>query len=280
MHVDHIGVATDDADGLATLYGTLFDAPTVHEEAFDGLRFVFLELGADSYFELLEPIEADTKIGRYVEREGPGIHHVALATEDIDAALERAREYDVRLIDEEPRQGAWGHDVAFLHPKSTGGVLVEFVQREVPVADPFGERFRVRVVGGVGHTRSFCGASLTRSGSARRPRRSTDRTGCALGDRKPASAPHIYDGSEVGRMVSILGFVVQLVTSVVDLVRIFLFEVFLGVDPLSAISFLVGAGLTTATVAYFAYLVVGAIVNQFTGLGSSARESEPKHPTK
>jgi hypothetical protein len=81
-------------------------------------------------------------------------------------------------------------------------------------------------------------------------------------------------------MVSILGFVVQLVTSVVDLVRIFLFEVFLGVDPLSAISFLVGAGLTTATVAYFTYLVVGAVVNQFTGLGSSARESEPKHPTK
>jgi len=127
MHVDHVGVVTDDADDLAELYGTLFDAPAVHEEAFDGLRFVFLELDDGSYFELVEPIEDDTDIGAYLDREGPGIHHVALGTEDIEAALDTAREAGVGLIDEQPREGAWGHEIAFLHPRDTGGVLVEFV---------------------------------------------------------------------------------------------------------------------------------------------------------
>jgi methylmalonyl-CoA/ethylmalonyl-CoA epimerase len=128
VHFDHAGVATDDATGLAALYETLFDAPVVHEETFDGLRVVFLDLGGDGYFELLEPLDDDTTIASYLARNGPGIHHVALATDDIEAALETAREAGVDCIDEEPRPGAWGHDVAFLHPKSTGGALVEFVQ--------------------------------------------------------------------------------------------------------------------------------------------------------
>ncbi|MCG1002300.1 MULTISPECIES: methylmalonyl-CoA epimerase [Halobacterium] len=128
MHVDHIGVVTDDADRLTGLYGTLFDAPAVHEETFDGLRVVFLDLDGDGYFELLEPVAADTDISAYLDREGPGIHHVALATDDIEAALATAREAGVELIDEQPREGAWGHDVAFLHPRDTGGALVEFVQ--------------------------------------------------------------------------------------------------------------------------------------------------------
>ena len=76
-------------------------------------------------------------------------------------------------------------------------------------------------------------------------------------------------------MVTILDFVVQLVVSVVDLVRIFLLEVLLGVDPLTAISFLVGAGLTTGAVAVFGYLAVGAALNQLTGSGSSAPDAEP-----
>jgi methylmalonyl-CoA/ethylmalonyl-CoA epimerase len=128
MYVDHIGIATDDADQLVDLYGTLFDAPVAHEEVFDGLRVVFLDLDGDGYFELLEPVDEDTTIGGYLEREGSGIHHVALATADIEGALATAREAGVELIDEEPRPGAWGHDVAFLHPKSTGGALVEFVE--------------------------------------------------------------------------------------------------------------------------------------------------------
>jgi methylmalonyl-CoA/ethylmalonyl-CoA epimerase len=126
MYIDHVGIATDAAESLADLYADLFDAPVVHEAEFDGLQVVFLEFG-DSYFELLEPLEEGT-ISRYLDRNGPGIHHVALETDDVEAALDTARDHGVELIDEEPRAGAWGHDVAFLHPRSTGGVLIEFVE--------------------------------------------------------------------------------------------------------------------------------------------------------
>jgi len=128
MHFDHAGVATDDADGLATLYETAFGAPIAHEETFDGLRVVFLDLG-NGYFELLEPLpDAEGAIPSYLDRHGPGLHHVALATDDIEGALADARAAGVDLIDESPRAGAWGHEVAFCHPKSTGGVLVEFIE--------------------------------------------------------------------------------------------------------------------------------------------------------
>jgi methylmalonyl-CoA/ethylmalonyl-CoA epimerase len=126
MHIDHVGIATEDAAELADLYADLFDAPVVHEEEFDGLNVVFLEFG-DSYFELLEPIEEGT-ISQFLDRNGPGIHHVALETDDVAGALDTARGHGVELIDDEPRPGAWGHDVAFLHPESTGGVLIEFVE--------------------------------------------------------------------------------------------------------------------------------------------------------
>ncbi len=127
MNFDHAGIATDDADALADRYTTLFDAPVAHEEEFDGMAVVFLDCG-DGYFELLEPLEDDGAIARYLERTGAGIHHLALETDDIAAALDRMNEHDIELIDEEPRPGAWNHDVAFLHPKSTGGVLIEFVE--------------------------------------------------------------------------------------------------------------------------------------------------------
>lgn len=127
MQFDHAGIATDDAAELASLYDALFGIPVVHEEEFDGMNVVFLDLGDDGYFELLQPLEEGT-IARYLDENGPGIHHLALATDDIEGALARCREQGVDLVDEEPRPGAWGHDVAFLHPRSTGGVLVEFVQ--------------------------------------------------------------------------------------------------------------------------------------------------------
>ena len=126
MDLDHIGIATDDAAHLAELYADLLGTAVVREELFDGMRVVFLEL-EHGYFELLEP-EEDGTISRYLDRNGPGIHHVAFETPDIEAALDDARALGVDLVDEEPRPGAWGHTVAFLHPKSTGGVLVEFVQ--------------------------------------------------------------------------------------------------------------------------------------------------------
>ena len=127
MRFDHVGVATRDATDLADLFGGLLDAPVAHEETFDGMRIVFLELDGGGYFELLEP-DAGGTIADYLDREGPGVHHVALAVDDLPAALDDARDLGIDLVDEEPRAGAWGHEVAFLHPGSTGGVLVEFVE--------------------------------------------------------------------------------------------------------------------------------------------------------
>ena len=128
MRFDHIGVATRDAAALADLFGALLDVPVAHRETVDGLDVTVLDLG-NGYVELLEPLDDEGPIPRYLDREGPGIHHVALATPDVAAALETARNHGVELVDESPRPGAWGHDVAFLHPGSTGGVLVEFVER-------------------------------------------------------------------------------------------------------------------------------------------------------
>jgi methylmalonyl-CoA/ethylmalonyl-CoA epimerase len=125
-HFDHAGIATDDADALAALYADLLGCERAHEETFDGMAVIFLDVG-NGYFELLEPHKGGT-IARYLDEHGPGIHHLAVATEDIEAALDRARACGVDLVDEEPRPGAWGHEVAFLHPGSTGGILLEFVQ--------------------------------------------------------------------------------------------------------------------------------------------------------
>jgi len=125
MEFHHAGIATDDAAEMAELYADLFEVPIAHREQFDGMTVVFLRLDG-GFFELLEPHEGGP-IERYLDRHGPGIHHLAVETDDIEAALSRARACGVELIDDEPRPGAWGHEVAFLHPKSTGGVLVEFV---------------------------------------------------------------------------------------------------------------------------------------------------------
>lgn len=127
MTLHHVGVATDDAAALTASYRTLFECGVAHEEEFRGMRVVFLDCG-ESYLELLEPLGEEGTIARYVERHGPGLHHLAVATPDIEAALERARAAGVELVDESPRPGAWGHRVAFLHPGSTGGVLFEFVE--------------------------------------------------------------------------------------------------------------------------------------------------------
>ncbi|QZP38553.1 methylmalonyl-CoA epimerase [Halobaculum magnesiiphilum] len=127
MRLDHAGIATDDAAELAALYADLLDCEIVHEEEFDGMAVVFLELGG-SYLELLEPLGDEGTIAGYLDRNGPGIHHLAFATDDIEGALDRARDLGIESIDDEPRPGAWGHEVAFLHPRDTGGVLVEFVE--------------------------------------------------------------------------------------------------------------------------------------------------------
>jgi len=127
LELDHAGIATRDPDRLAALYGDLLGADVVHEEEIEGMGVTFIDAGG-TYLELLEP-GADDPIGRFLDREGPGIHHLAFRTDDLAAAVERARSLDVDPIDDEPRPGAWGSAVAFLHPASTGGVLIELVDR-------------------------------------------------------------------------------------------------------------------------------------------------------
>jgi len=129
MKFDHAGVATEDAAETAALFADLLDAENVHEETDEarGMRFVFLDLG-NGYIEVIEPLDDESTIADYVAENGAGLHHVAFATDDASAALSRAREIGVETIDDEPRPGAWGHDIAFLHPRDTAGVLVEFVE--------------------------------------------------------------------------------------------------------------------------------------------------------
>lgn len=127
MDVHHIGIATPDATKLTSIYTELTATSIAHEETLDDLQVVFLE-GDSTYLELLEPRSDSGTIARFLDRSGPGLHHVAFETEDITTALDQARSIGIELIDSSPRPGAWGHQVAFLHPDDTGGVLIEFVQ--------------------------------------------------------------------------------------------------------------------------------------------------------
>lgn len=126
MRFHHAGLATNDLDAIAATYVDLLGAASVHEERLEQLRVRFLDLG-NGYLELLEPLQPEGPIARYLEGHGAGIHHLALATPDIGDALATARSLGITAIDDEPRPGAWGHEVAFLHPDDTGGALIEFV---------------------------------------------------------------------------------------------------------------------------------------------------------
>ena len=127
--IDHIGVAVHDLDEAVALYSERLGMPVEHREtvAEQGVDAVLLGVGVN-HVELLRPLSPDTAVGKYLERNGPGMHHVAYSTDDIESALDAARAAGLRLIDESPRTGIRGTSVAFLHPKSTGGVLTELVQ--------------------------------------------------------------------------------------------------------------------------------------------------------
>jgi len=127
--IDHVGVAVDDLDQAVALYSQRFGMAVEHRETLEdqGVEAVLLEVG-ESHVELLRPLGADTAVGRFLDRNGPGLHHVAYGTDDIQSALEAARAAGLELIDEGPRTGMRNSRVAFLHPKSTGGVLTELVE--------------------------------------------------------------------------------------------------------------------------------------------------------
>jgi methylmalonyl-CoA/ethylmalonyl-CoA epimerase len=127
--IDHIGVATEDLDGALALYEKTFSMPLVHRETVEsqGVEAALLDVG-DGHVELLQPLGPDTPVVKYLDKKGPGLHHVAYAVEDIDGTLASLSDAGVELIDSEPRIGIRNSRVAFLHPKATGGVLTEIVE--------------------------------------------------------------------------------------------------------------------------------------------------------
>lgn len=127
--IDHIGVAVDDLEAAISLYETTFGMQQAHRETVEsqGVEAVLLDVG-EGHVELLRPLGPDTAVGKFLDKRGPGLHHVAYAVGDIDAALASLSEAGVGLIDSEPRAGIRGSRVAFLHPRSTGSVLTEIVE--------------------------------------------------------------------------------------------------------------------------------------------------------
>jgi methylmalonyl-CoA/ethylmalonyl-CoA epimerase len=125
----HIGHAVSDLDGAVGLYERLLGARVEHRERVldQGVEAVALRVG-EARVELLTALAEETPVGRFLARRGPGMHHVAYSVEDVGAALAEARAAGAELIDEEPRTGLFGLRVAFIHPESVDGVLVELVQ--------------------------------------------------------------------------------------------------------------------------------------------------------
>lgn len=122
--IAHIGIAVHALGDLLPFYRDVLGLPEVPLDDADGARIAGLAAG-DSLVELLEAERPESPIGRFIAKRGPGIHHVCFAVDDLDRTLARCRAAGVRLIDESPRIGAEGKRIAFLHPASTGGVLVE-----------------------------------------------------------------------------------------------------------------------------------------------------------
>jgi methylmalonyl-CoA epimerase len=129
MQLHHVGIAVADLDQSIDLYRTTFGAELIHRATneTDGLEAAFLKVG-DAELELMAPLREDSPVGRFVARRGPGMHHVAFGVADIEKALADARAEGLELIDAEPRMGMHGSRIAFVHPKSVGGVLTEFVE--------------------------------------------------------------------------------------------------------------------------------------------------------
>lgn len=129
MKVEHIGIATENIDDALQFWRDALGLAVVHTEevAEQGVRVAMLPVG-EPRVELLEPTHEGSPVAKFLRKRGPGIHHVAVRVEDIRAALARLKARGARLIDEEPRIGAGGCLVAFVHPQSAGGVLLELVE--------------------------------------------------------------------------------------------------------------------------------------------------------
>src|SRR5215470_11427456 len=126
--IAHVGIAVKVLDESVSFYRDILGMEQVPMDDSDGAKIVAFEAGP-SLVELLEAQSTDSPIGKFVAKRGPGIHHICFAVDDLDATLDRCRAHGIRLIDEAPRLGAEGKRIAFLHPASTSGVLVELSER-------------------------------------------------------------------------------------------------------------------------------------------------------
>ena len=131
MKLDHIGIATHQLDEALALWRDVLglSVDLTEDVKGQGVKVAMLPIG-ETHIELLEPLSEDSPVGKFLEKRGPGIHHLALRVPDIRATLAQLKEQGTRLIDEAPRLGARGCLVAFVHPSSTNGVLLELVQED------------------------------------------------------------------------------------------------------------------------------------------------------
>ncbi|GAB1427030.1 methylmalonyl-CoA epimerase [Aminivibrio sp.] len=129
--VDHIGIAVHSIDDALSFWqNTLgIECTGVEEVAEQRVKTAFLPVG-DTEIELLEATSEDSPVAKFIEKKGEGIHHLALRVDDLEAALAELKEKGIRLIDETPRYGAGGARIAFVHPKATGGILLELSERK------------------------------------------------------------------------------------------------------------------------------------------------------
>ena len=129
MKIHHVGVAVEDLEAAIELYTNNFGAELTHRASNekDGLTAAFLRAG-EAEVELIQPLREDTPVGKFLANRGPGLHHIAIAVKDIHQAIAEARAKGLDMIDQEPRMGLHGTRIAFVHPKSVGGVLTEFVE--------------------------------------------------------------------------------------------------------------------------------------------------------
>ena len=127
--IDHVGIAVDDLEASVELYGRLLGVDPAHRERVEdqGAEEVLFAVGS-SYIQLVGALAPDTPVGRALATRGPGVHHVAYRVDDVGAALAHLRAEGARMIDEIPRRGSRDTLIAFVHPRSMGGVLVELVQ--------------------------------------------------------------------------------------------------------------------------------------------------------